>query len=93
MKTIIAAVLIAFAPFTFAGPSAEACASLGELMGLVAEARDEGLPFSDTVSAIREGTSNEFVIEIAARVYAASDVPPAEVERRVVLACLGGQSA
>lgn len=93
MKTIIASALIAFAPFTFAGPSAEACVSLGELIGLVAEARDEGLPFSDTVSAIREGTPNEFVIEIAARVYMAADVPPAEVERRVVLACLDAKSA
>ena len=93
MKTIIAAAMIAFAPFAFAEPSAEACASLGELIGLVAEARDEGLPSSDTVSAIREGTSAESVIGIAARVYLVPDVPPAEVERRVVLACLGGQSA
>lgn len=93
MKTIITAALIAFAPFAFAEPSAEEYVALGELMGLVAEARDAGLPFSDTVSAIREGTPNESVIGIAARVYLVPDVPPAEVERRVVLACLGGQSA
>lgn len=91
MKTIAAFLLVLAPMLAIADESAQQCVVYADLMRLVAEARDDGVAFSDVADALEDGGASTDTVAIAARIYAAPDVPPVVVENSVLAACLGAE--